>query len=94
MFVEDAKIGMKVVPVSRTILVNGDPEPRKLTSSLAYQKMLQVVNEIGAGYLRISKIDEVQGRLLCHPEFFPSTADWFMDYDLVAEEATNEHKNS
>jgi len=74
MFLEDMTIGMRVIPISRTILVRGEPEVRNLHTSIAYQLMMQ--------HLIISKFDYETGRVMCHPENFPEKGDWFMEYDL------------
>ena len=46
MFIEDIKIGMKVVPISKTIILNnGEPSVRPANSSVAYRAALEVGQE-------------------------------------------------
>lgn len=81
MFIEDMKVGMKVLPKRRTVLIRGEPESRSLQSSIAYQ-FAQQHPDPSKRYLIITKIDAGTGRALCAAEQHISQGDWFMELDL------------
>lgn len=78
MFIEDIKIGMKVVPISKTIILNnGEPSVRPANSSVAYRAALSE----GQEYLYVVAVDIRRERILCNIREARG-GDYFKEYDL------------
>lgn len=78
MFLEDIEVGMKVVPVSKTIVLrDGEPSVRDVKSSNAYR----VAQSIGQPYLYVIAVDSRRERILCNIRPVRG-GDYFKEYDL------------
>ena len=78
MFIEDAEVGMKVVPTQRTVVYSdGIPEVKPATHSIIWRRALLTDQP----YLYITAIDMERNRLLCNLTE-EVTGDYFQEYDV------------
>ena len=77
LFLEDIKVGDKVVPVSKTRIKYGRPEVKDASFSVVWRVALS----IGQPFLYVVAVDNVRERILCNIKNVRG-GDYFMEYDL------------
>lgn len=77
MFIEDMRIGMKVVPLKRTTN-KGEYKP---THSLVWKEVLKSENPSTHFLIVFDMREDIIPKILCGTS--PDFADWFSDTDLV-----------
>lgn len=78
MFIEDIEVGMKVVPVSRTItMFSGDLKVKPATHSKVWRKAC----EAGQSYLVVTQVNIRHENIMCNLSQ-EIGGDWFKEYDL------------
>lgn len=81
MFIEDLKVGMKVVPVSHTVMkCANQPKMFPPTHSVVYRRALS--KEPSQIYLYVIAINKETAEVLCNHENVMG-GDYFQEYDLT-----------